>query len=90
MINHGTVITDIIEENTIKSIVKKEVSRLSIIGNGILRNFSKIKVVLDILEKNKMEILELNITESKISIMFKDKVNDTILNEIHEKLITKQ
>lgn len=89
MTNHGSIITDIIEENTIKSIVKKEVSRLSIIGNGILRSFSKIKLVLDVLEKNKMEVLELNVTESKISIMFKDTVNDKILNEIHEKLIEK-
>ncbi len=85
----GTVITDIIEENTIKSIVKKEVSRLSIIGNGILRSFSKIKLVLDILEKNKMEVLELQVTETKISIMLKDIIDYKILNEIHEKLIAK-
>lgn len=31
----GTVISDIIEENTIKSVVKKDLSRISIVGNGI-------------------------------------------------------
>lgn len=80
----GTVISDIIEENTIKSIVKKEVSRISIIGNGIIRNFSIIKKILEILEKNKLDILEFHVTESKISITLKTQVNDDILKEIHE------
>lgn len=83
----GTVISDIIEEHTIKSIVKKEVSRVSIVGNGIIRNFENIKHVLDIIEKNKLEMLEFNVTESKISITFKTEVSDKILEDIHAKLI---
>ena len=83
----GTVISDIIEENTIKSIVKKEVSRISSIGNGIIRNLQNSKSILDIIEKNKLNMLEFNISESKISITFKDQVSDKILEEIHEKLI---
>lgn len=83
----GTVISDIIEENTVKSIVKKEVSRISIVGNGMLRNFQNIKSVLDIIEKNKLEMLEFNVSESKISITFKNEVSDKVLDEIHLKLI---
>lgn len=83
----GTVISDIIEENTVKSIVKKEVSRISIVGNGTLRNFQNIKSVLDIIEKNKLEMLEFNVSESKISITFKNEVSDKVLDEIHLKLI---
>jgi aspartate kinase len=83
----GTVISDIIEENTIKSIVKKDLSRVSIIGNGIIRNFQSIKKILDIIEKNKLEILEFHVSESKISITFKNQISDIILEEIHEKLI---
>lgn len=83
----GTVISDIIEENTIKSIVKKDVSRISIVGNGIIRNFQNIKLVLDIIEKNKLEMLEFNVSESKVSITFKNEVSDKILDEIHLKLI---
>lgn len=83
----GTVISDIIEENTIKSIVKKEVSRISIVGNGIIRNTQNIKLILDIIEKNKLEILEFNVSESKISITFKEQVSDKILEEIHLKII---
>lgn len=85
----GTVISDIIEENTIKSLVKKDVSRLSIIGNGIIRNTKNIKIVLDILEKEKLDLLEFNVSESKISITFKDKIDDKILENVHLNLICK-
>lgn len=85
----GTVISDIIEENTIKSIVKKDISRISIVGNGIIRNFQNIKSVLEIVENNKLEMLEFNVSETKISISFKNEVADKIVKEIHEKLIPK-
>ncbi len=83
----GTVISDIIEENTIKSVVKKDISRISIVGNGVIRNFDLIKKVLTIIEKEKLEILEFNVSESKISINFKNKISDKMLDEIH-KVIT--
>ena len=83
----GTVISDIIEENTIKSIVKKEVSRLSIIGNGMTRNFHNLKLILNIIEENKLYMLEFHVTESKVSITFKEKISDDILEKIHEKLV---
>lgn len=83
----GTVISDIIEENTIKSIVKKEVSRISIVGNGIIRNIQNIKSILGIIEKNKLDMLEFDISESKISITFKNQVSDRVLEKIHEKLM---
>lgn len=82
----GTVISDIIEENTIKSIVKKEISRIAIVGNGIIRNTDNIIKILDVIEKNKLEILEFNASESKIIIMFKNEISDQILEELHEKL----
>src|SRR5699024_10566262 len=71
----GTVISDIIEENTIKSVVKKEISRISLVGNGIIRNTEVMKQILDIVEKNKLDMLEFNVTESKISIDFKNVVD---------------
>ena len=84
----GTIITDIIEENTIKSIIKKDISRISIVGNGIIRNFDFIRNVLDIIEGEKLELLEFNISESKISISLKNEVNDDILKDFHE-IVTK-
>ena len=79
----GTIITDIIEENTIKSVVKKDISRISIVGNGIIRNYECIRKILDIIEKNKLEMLEFDVSESKISVDFKGIVDDKVLNEIH-------
>ena len=76
----GTIIT---EENTIKSVVKKDISRISIVGNGIIRNYECIRKILDIIEKNKLEMLEFDVSESKISVDFKGIVDDRILNEIH-------
>ena len=83
----GTVISSKIEENTVKSIIKKEVSRISIIGNGIIRNVTAIKSVLDIIEKHKLDMLEFDVSESKISVVFKNIIDDKILDEIH-KIIT--
>lgn len=83
----GTVISDIIEENTIKSIVKKDISRVSIVGNGIIRNTDCIKNIIEIIDKNKLEMLEFNVSESKISIDFKNIINDEILEEFHQIVI---
>lgn len=82
----GTVVSDIIEEDTIKSIVKKDISRVSIIGTGIIRNTKAMKSILDIIEKEKLEMLEFNVSESKISISFKNIVDDKILDKIHSKI----
>ncbi len=83
----GTIITDIIEENTIKSVVKKDISRISIVGNGIIRNKNFIKKVLDVVEKEKLEMLEFSVSESKISIDFKCIVDKKILEEIHQTIL---
>ena len=80
----GTIIADIIEENTIKSIVKKDISRISIVGNGIIRNIDFIKNVLDLIQDEKLDMLEFNVSESKISIDFKQIINEKILIKINE------
>ncbi len=83
----GTIITDIIEENTIKSVVKKDVTRVSIVGNGIIRNINFIRKVIDIIEENKLEMLEFNVSDSKISITFKNLISDSILQKFHNTII---
>lgn len=85
----GTVISDIIEENTIKSIIKKDVSRISIVGNGIIRNVDAIRRVLNVIEQEKLDMLNFEVTESKISINFKNIIEDKILNKIHSILFGK-
>lgn len=80
----GTVISDKIEENKVKSIIKKEVSRVSIIGNGIIRNFDLIKEIIDFIKKKNLELLNFEISETKISIVFKSIIDDENIKELHE------
>lgn len=82
----GSVISKKIEENTIKSIIKKEVSRISIVGNGISRDLSLIKNILNIIDKEKLDILNFEVSESKISITFKNIVEDKVLNIFHTEI----
>ncbi len=51
------------------------------------RNFKAIKKAIDIIEKEKLEILEFNISSTKLTIIFKDVVNDNILNKFHKRIL---
>ena len=51
------------------------------------RNFKTIKKALDIIEKEKLEILEFNISSTKLTIIFKDVVNENILNKFHKRIL---
>ena len=85
--NYGTVISNQkIEENEIKSIIKKDVSRISIIGNGIVRNTDAIIKAINFIKQNKLEMLEFNVSESKISITFKTFVSDKMLEKMHNEI----
>ena len=65
----------------------KDITRISIIGNGIMSNNSVLKNVMNILDKEKADILSMEVAESKISIMFKEIISNDILQKLHEKLI---
>ena len=81
---NGTIVSDSIENNEIKSIVKKEVSKVSIIGNGIIRNIKVIGNILKYTEDNKLDISRFEISEIKILIIFKEIVDDKILENLHK------
>ena len=88
--NYGTVISDEkIEKDEIKSIIKKEVSRISIIGNGIIRYTDAMVKAINFTKQNQLEMLELNVSESKISITFKNTVSDKMLEKLHEEIFNK-
>lgn len=65
----------------------KDITRISIIGNGIMSNNSVLRNVMNILEKEKVDILSMEMAESKISIMFKEIISNDILQKLHEVLI---
>lgn len=83
----GTVIDYKLEESGVKSIVKKDISRISIIGYGLSANSEIITKIIEIAKKNCLEIFNIDISSCKITVIFKDIVKDEILNEIHAKLI---
>lgn len=64
-----------------------EISRVSIIGNGVTKDNVILKNIMNIIEENKLNILSMEINESKISIMFKNSVSDYVLEQMHRVLI---
>ena len=65
----------------------RDITRISIIGNGIMSNNSVLKNIMKVLEEEKKEILSMEVAESKISIMFKEIISNEILQKLHEVLI---
>ena len=76
-------------ENNFKMIDVKcfNISRISLIGHGINNNNNILNDVFKFIELNNIEILNIDITESKISIVCNKVLSDEILKELHEKII---
>jgi len=85
----GTVISHKLESSGVKSIVKKDVSRISVIGYGITSRDEILTKILKIANKNSLEIFNIDISRNKISIVFKEIVKDEILEELHNELINR-
>ena len=85
--NSGTEITHKLEASGIKSIVKKDVSRISVVGFGISSRDEILNTILDVANKNSLEIFNIDISRTKISIVFKEIIKDDFLNELHRLLI---
>lgn len=85
----GTVITHKLECSGIKSIVKKEVSRISVVGYGISSRDEILNKIIDIANRNSLEIFNIDINRNKISVVFKECVRDEILEQMHNELIEK-
>lgn len=85
--NPGTVISYKLEASGVKSIVKKDVSRISVVGFGISSKDEIINKILNIANKNSLEIFNIDISRTKISIVFKEIVKDEVLQELHKELI---
>ncbi len=87
--NPGTVISHKMEASGVKSIIKKDVSRISIVGFGISSRDEILDKILEIANKNSLEIFNIDISRTKISIVFKEIVKDEFIDELHDKLICK-
>lgn len=85
----GTKVSDEIENNDVKSIIKKETSRISIIGNNIINNYNIIKKLLDFIKENKLQLISIEISTLKITLTFRNVVEDTILTKLHQLIFEK-
>lgn len=85
--NPGTVISHKLESSGVKSIIKKDLSRISVIGYGISSRDEILQKILEIANKNSLEIFNIDISKTKISIVFKEIVSDEILEQLHNELI---
>lgn len=76
-------------EDKFKEINKSyiNISRISLVGYGIANNIEIIERIFKILNQNNIEILTMQINETKISIMTKEKVTDKILEQLHYEFI---
>lgn len=76
-------------ENELKAFdtTYSNISRMAIVGHGIMNDSSILEKIFEIVEINNIEILDLEVNESKIAIMFKQKLNNNILEQMHQKLI---
>lgn len=64
-----------------------DITRISIIGNGIMSNNIVLNKTMKIIKKNKLNIISMEINETKIAIMFKNVILNEILEELHKALI---
>ena len=82
----GTVISHKLEDTGVKSIVKKDLSKISVIGYGISSKDEILNKILNIANRNNLEIIKIDISRVKISVYFKDIVKDYVLEEFHNEL----
>ena len=65
------------------------ISRISLVGYGIMNNEVIIRKTLEIFNLNSIDIFDLQLEECKLSIMTKEKVSDKLLEQLHHELISK-
>ena len=64
-----------------------EVSRISLIGYGIKNNKEILEKTLEIFKKHTINILSVQIDETKLSIITKEKESDILIKELHKEII---
>jgi len=65
----------------------KNISRISIIGYGILKNNDILNKTLAVLQANNLEVTSFDVSGSKIAINFADALENNILEQLHNCLI---
>ncbi len=75
-------------ENTYPNyqIKQKEIEKVTIVGYGIIQDNTVLKQVLEILEKHKIDVMDIALTQAKIEVVVKE-IGNEVIEKLHEKLI---
>ena len=65
-----------------------DITRISVIGNGIMSNNTIVTKIMRIIENNSLNIISMEINEAKIAIIFREIISDSIIDELHKTLIS--
>lgn len=65
-----------------------DISRIAVIGYGITSNNIISKQVMDVIHKYNIEVFNIDITNTKIIYTFKEKVDNEVLQELHDVLFS--
>ena len=80
-------VIELLDRNYPECKVKQnEIVKLSIIGYGIIQDNQVLNKVLEVLNKYKIDINEINLTQAKIEILVRE-IDKYIVEELHQKLI---
>lgn len=63
------------------------ISRISLVGYGIMNNKDIMKKTFEIFNINSIDIFSVELEECKLSIMTKEKINNKLLEQLHHELI---
>lgn len=63
------------------------ITKMAIIGHGIMNDDKILRETMKILELNELEPINIETNESKISLTFKEKISNSILEQLHIQLI---
>ncbi len=74
-------------EYPLSCVKQKELVKISIVGYGIVQDNQVLKKVITWLKEGKMEIMDIQLTQSKIEILVK-KIENERLIKLHEELIS--
>ena len=66
----------------------KDITKVSVIGNGIMSNNLILNKTMKIIEESKLDIISMEINETKIAIIFKEIVLDKFIEKLHKALIS--
>ena len=73
----------------LSNIEYKNISKISIIGYGIKNNCSVTKNTLDVINKYNLNLVNFELTESKLALLFDKIVDDNIIGLIHDSIFVK-